>query len=381
MGPLPALEDPAVDASEEVKAAPQAAERRGGLSAVLLTASEWRWSMVLAHWMRAAVFAANAPSPSSHPSASPAFPSPAPSLASTLSALFTLAEHRLSPFLSLHSSLARRLRSKPPPDDLAFLAHAGLPPSDLSLYRQLTLIAVTTHTAAFASSSTSFLTRAVVPLLSSPLPVVRRLGAMALGNAGHELVGQLLQILQPLEAAIEERAGAKREGGDSLRVHLSHIYRLLSESHPPSSQAASPFIERALRWVESTYSFLAITGNEFRWDLLELRRHFCVVVERFALTTAACQPCPLSEAVRRRLFSLLLAWCGHGPSSSSYSQKLDRHAEELLSKVKGSGGRSAAQMQAAAQAPPTRWRSSPSACAPCRPWLRCCRRRRSTRRW
>ena len=171
------------------------------------------------------------------------------------------------------------------------------------------------------------------------------------------MVGQVLTLLAPIEAAIPPTLSGKREGSDVMRIHLSHVYRLLSESsRPPSTStptSSTPSLtERALRWVDDSHAFLAITGNEFRWDLLELRRHFCVVVERMAVTTAPTDglPCPLSEPLRRRLFSLLLAWCGHGPSSASYSAKVDRHAEELLSKVKASGGQSASQRQTALRA-------------------------------
>ena len=208
---------------------------------------------------------------------------------------------------------------------------------------------VVAQSASFASSSASFLSRQLVPLLSSPFAVIRRMAAMAIGNAHPALFPSVLRLLQPLEADLGRPGGGGRTGRaahreDSLRIHLSHIYRLFAESQPTSSPASSSsaFSSRVLVWVQESYAYLSITGNEFRWDLMELRRHFCVVVERAALTDSL-----LDDGGRRVLFSLLLAWCGYGPSSASYSSKVDRHAEELLRKVRGGGGLTAAEKVAA----------------------------------
>ena len=330
--------------------------RHQSLSSLITSTSEWRWSLLLAHWMRAVVTTAN--TSSAVPSAGAAL-EPSAHLSSVLSTLSSLIESRLLPFQSIHSALCKRLKGRPPSSELQVLSAAGLPSSRLAVVKNLYLMAAAAHPLSFASASHSYLALHMLPLLSSPFSVVRRIGSVSLGNVHQSLTASLLQLLQPLERSVS----SSRD--DVLRVHLSHVYRLLAESHSGSCEvggsSSSLFVLRCQSWVVSTFQWLAITGNEFRWDLLELRRHFCVVVERLAVTApplARQQQRPaqqyqqqqqhhLDDSLRRQLFSLLLAWCGHGPSSLSYTTKVDNHASELLSKLRGtSAANKAKQLKA-----------------------------------
>ena len=331
------------------------ATRQQSLSSLISHTSEWRWSLLLAHWMRALVTTAT------DTSAVPASAVAASHLSSVLSTLFVLVESRLLPFHSVHSSLCKRLKGRPPSSELSVLSAAGLPSSRLAVAKNLCLMAAAAHSLSFASASQSYIALHLLPLLSSPFSVVRRIGSVSVGNVHPSLCPPLLQLLHPLERSVSNGRD------DVLRVHLSHVYRLLAESHSgagsaigsgsaaSSGSSSTSFVVRCQAWVVSTFQWLAITGNEFRWDLLELRRHFCVVVERLAITapvaaqTVSQQPSQscLDDSLRRQLFSLLLAWCGHGPSSLSYSSKVDKHASELLSKLRGT---SAADKAAALKA-------------------------------
>ena len=311
--------------------------RRQPLSSLVSHTSEWRWSLLLAHWMRAVV--STTATTSAVPSAAAGSLAPSTHLSSVLSTLFTLVESRLLPFHSIHATLCKRLKGRPPSSELSVLSAAGLPSSRLAVVKNLCLMAAAIHSASFAAASQSYIGQQLLPLLSSPFSVVRRIGSVSVGNVHQSLTAALLHLLEPLERSV---ASAR---DDVLRVHLSHVYRLLAESHTNTSTtgggggggAASSFVARCQSWVVSTFQWLAITGNEFRWDLLELRRHFCVVVERLAATAplAGSSRPQLDDSLRRQLFSLLLAWCGHGPSSLSYSSKVDKHASELLSKLRG----------------------------------------------
>ena len=316
--------------------------RLQSLPSLISHTSEWRWSLLLAHWMRTAV-AATTDTSAALPAAGPIVPTT--HLTSVLSALFALCESRLLPFHSIHSSLCKRLKGRPPSSELSVLSAAGLPSSRLAVVKNLCLLAASTQSTSAAFASHSYIALQLLPLLSSPFSVVRRIGSVSIGNVHQSLTPALLQLLQPLEKTV---ATAR---DDVLRVHVSHVYRLLAESHTQSAEAAAgsssaSFVWRCQSWVVATFQWLAITGNEFRWDLLELRRHFCVVVERLASTAPHTdrqqqqpqqqqQTAQLDDSLRRQLFSLLLAWCGHGPSSLSYSSKVDKHASELLSRLRG----------------------------------------------
>ena len=240
------------------------AARVQSLSSLISRTSEWRWSLLLAHWMRAIVSTATDVT-SALPSDAAGSVAPSDHLLSVLSTLLALTESRLLPFHAVHSSLCKRLKGRPPSSELSVLSEAGLPSSRLAVVKNWCLMAAAAHSTTslpLVAASQSYIALQLLPLLSSPFSVVRRIGSVSVGNIHQSLTGPLLQLLQPLERSVS----TSRD--DTLRVHLSHVYRLLAESHGGGVGSAggspSPFVSRCQGWVVSTFQWLAITGNEFQ---------------------------------------------------------------------------------------------------------------------
>jgi len=309
------------------------------LPSLLSSSSEWRWTALLAHWMRAVVHASEC---GQHQQ-----------LKQTLQSLFSLIEQRLAALTHTHTTLlAKRGRGlKIIDSDEKLLESHGMNSLSIAVLKNLSIMAVVAVNSAFAVSN-AFLSQALVPLIQSPFAVIRRLASLAMGNAHQTLAPQLLTLLSPIEAACNNSSKQPHKD-DVTRSHLAHVYRLMAESfklpssitqQASSSASSSSFIVRVLKWIRDTYMYLGVASNEFRWDLMELRRHFCVVVERVALATAQTEAeagskgdshfPPIDASFRRALFDLFHAWCGYGPSASSYRSKVESHKSSLLQRLR-----------------------------------------------
>ena len=163
---------------------------------------------------------------------------------------------------------------------------------------------------------------------------------------------------------------------DRLRIDLSVVYKLLiaqmeswhlllpsakvQASHPLQAQTHSIVLlirSYVLTYILGAYALVTKSHphNEFRWDFIDLRCNLARIIARVArITTEEAeletdvgaastsddsidQPTPttplLSDPQRKLLFEMLLAWCGHGPSSAAYAEKFKAHSAELLAKI------------------------------------------------
>jgi hypothetical protein len=260
--------------------------------------------------------------------------------------------------------------------DMLLLNEFGLCNEMLKQWHNYTIIASIIYSAIYTNNSSNndyqWLTTNCINNLSHIHPHIRRLTASVLGNVHWTFYNNIISLLQPIQTKIElyssQPLSNKNKSQailyESVRVSLMLIYKFLCEGLQINQLLNdNQLANKILYFIKHSQSFLSITGNEFRWDLFELRKHLCAVIEKFSLSSnnhcewiaahnheknnqlSSSLQNDFSPSYRSVLFELLLGWCGYGPSSAAYTEKSHQHAAQLLNRIKDK--RQAAQLELA----------------------------------
>ena len=233
-----------------------------------------------------------------------------------------------------------------------------------------------------------YIHRRFLSLISNCHPSVRRSASITIGQCSVSswLGGPLLSSLSILQSQIRDGAVPVKYTSsttsstsnsietlsphqlDILRIHLSHIFKLLAWHMTPEQLTLAPtpagstnesqngrtLLIRSsfVSYLLSSHSHL-VRGhahNEFRWDFIEWRANMARIAQRLCTITAnsggegdQVRTPLLGDAQRRLIFEMFLSWCGYGASSTVYLEKLKLHTAEILAKVSESASAAGSQ--------------------------------------
>lgn len=180
-------------------------------------------------------------------------------------------------------------------------------------------------------------------LLSWEDPRFRDVAVYALGSIGQSLLRPISEILLGVVRRLADGSkigGTPREGSRGpavatpLWTAVAHVFRLISPlilDGKSSSHLAN--LSSLIGFVKITYTLLADRNVKENYELQNLRRSFCVVVENLtnALAKLDASDRFLGEEIRGAIFKLFYEWChvGRRPdiAKARESQTLQAAAE------------------------------------------------------